>query len=615
MKKVWLKLVVIVLFFIISIGVFQFYNTGNIHSIFTPIHTNSSTPQTMSDDGEKESTTGQQLKTYIYKDDSTLSQDVSENIKQALTYAKIPSEQIGKEDITSITPSPYHVLILTGTQSDNWSLSDIQEFTAGGGRVIIANRFLNKQWDEFVGMEQNNGYAEESVTGLTVKDSLFPGYPDISTDSDFIENSSLDVTLQEDTDVYAETEQTPILWSHSYEEGEVVYWNASMTDEKNFRGLLLHSIGISVPSMVTSQAATKVMFIDDFPAPVPDGSNEAIQRDYDMSIADFYRDIWWEDMKDLGGELNLTYTGAFIGTYRDDMTLDVEDLQRNEEDTMVYFGRELLEQGGEIGFHGYNHQSLVTKEEPIDPTLGYKNWDSRAEMEEGIERSSSFYKYYFPNQKLNTYVPPSNVLNEKGKKALEVTMPQLQTIASLYVGNPEKGDYVQEFELDEEVPDLYHLPRITSDYSFGNMTQFVLNDAIANFGMVSHFIHPDDVLDPDRSHGEGWPQMKAGFEEIFATVDNLYPYLQDLTAAEAREKLLQYEKSNVEVTYTDQSIVIQGDGMVKPFSLLVRLNKNQSLETGTFSFGTIDEMNEKAGLYQITMTEPYATLEMKEGTR
>ena len=61
-------------------------------------------------------------------------------------------------------------------------------------------------------------------------------------------------------------------------------------------------------------------------------------------------------MLDMAEEHGVKYTGVIIDNYEDDVSGDVveqEDVQRFQ-----YFGNMLLHQGGELGYHGYNHQPL-----------------------------------------------------------------------------------------------------------------------------------------------------------------------------------------------------------------------------------------------------------------
>lgn len=117
-----------------------------------------------------------------------------------------------------------------------------------------------------------------------------------------------------------------------------------------------------------------VFYLDDFPSPVPSGDGTYIKRDYGLSIKEFYTNIWWPDMLDMAEEHGVKYTGVIIDNYEDDVSGDVveqEDVQRFQ-----YFGNMLLHQGGELGYHGYNHQPLSLSNVDYANILPYKTWES-----------------------------------------------------------------------------------------------------------------------------------------------------------------------------------------------------------------------------------------------
>ena len=390
MKKSFVFHIIAVCFVLgITLAIFQFYKNENIHEYITPVVAENKDFTIMSGDGRNRQ--GEKLNVYIYQDKTELSQAVFTNLSYALTYAKVPFKPIMEKEIPSLTPSPYHVLVLTGENVDRWPYDVIRSFVEKGGRVVVTTPLSDAKWNELVGIEKNNGF-DSDVSSLTFEETFFPGYPDITKETEFFEDTVLDVQLKKEAQVYITAHDTPILWTYPLKKGEVVYWNTTETIQKHFRGMLLQSIGLATPAFVTSQVAAKVIFIDDFPSPVPEGKNELVTKHYHLSISDFYKQIWWEDMKGWGKEYDLTYTAAFVGTYRNDMKLDDADLVKKGRESMAFYGREVLENNGAIEFHGYNHQPLVTKQDPLDPALRYVPWESQEKMEQSLQRVQKFYE-------------------------------------------------------------------------------------------------------------------------------------------------------------------------------------------------------------------------------
>ncbi len=53
-------------------------------------------------------------------------------------------------------------------------------------------------------------------------------------------------------------------------------------------------------------------------------------------------------------------------------------------------------------------------------------------MERSLDTLQKLVYNFFPNEKLKTYVPPSNIINTTGLSALNDAVPTIETVASLY---------------------------------------------------------------------------------------------------------------------------------------------------------------------------------------
>lgn len=602
LKTIWIGTTITLLFFII---LFQLLRMDVLNRIFTVQEKPQKKVSVMT---SSKAGAGEQLMvTILAKPEDAANDLILKNITYAFTYAKVPFTFKRPEELRQIKPSPYHVIVTTTEAANQWPYDAIRSFVEQGGRLYIANRFFDPKWNDLTGIQENNGFFKEDMYGLSIEKPYFPGYKTVVDKNGAMPNSMMNVVLKENAQVYIKAEGVPMLWTYAYGKGKVVYWNATFLSTKMTRGLITQALGLAVPKLVTAQAAVKVMFIDDFPAPIPSGNTAAIHRDYDMSTKAFFETVWWDNMKSIAKTQKLLYTTGFIGTYRNDTSLRASDLIKNSRDQMVRFGRESLHMGDELGFHGYNHQPLVTKEEPIDPGLGYTPWQSQQQMEYAIAQARALFSHYFPKQTIRTYVPPSNILRETGLRALMKELPSLKTIASVYDGAGLPGVFEQEFGLDDN--DLFHLPRISSGYGQLPEMEFVITDAIANFGVFSHFIHPDDVLDESRSGGEGWREMRKGFDDLMTRVNKTYPYLKPYTASEAREKLMRYNESRLDVYYGENEIAISGKQIVNPSDIFIRVEQGRQLDTGSFDGYTVRKLGT---VYAVAFTKPFLTIRVKD---
>ena len=152
-------------------------------------------------------------------------------------------------------------------------------------------------------------------------------------------------------------------------------------------------------------------------------------------------------MLELAEEHGVKYTGVIIDNYEDDVSGDVveqEDVQRFQ-----YFGNMLLHQGGELGYHGYNHQPLSLSNVDYANILPYKTWESYDAMKKAMTELIRFGKDMFPGTELSVYVPPSNVLSDEGREMIDkrISGDTYEIASNYFVGD--MGHSTQELRLQK----------------------------------------------------------------------------------------------------------------------------------------------------------------------
>ncbi|MGE5703077.1 MAG: DUF2194 domain-containing protein, partial [Clostridia bacterium] len=259
------------------------------------------------------------------------------------------------------------------------------------------------------------------------------------------------------------------------------------------------------------------------------------------------------------------------------------------------YGRDLLKLGGELGIHGYNHQSLVLDQAQVDE-LGYNAWPNQESMKAALKEVTTFIKQSYPKYSVKVYVPPSNVLSEEGRQALKSELPEIKMIASLYAESANNKEYTQEFSV---APDgMLEMPRITSGYADTEITDWYIANAMTSIGVFSHFVHPDDILDSGRSKDKTWPVLSKEYRKMMGKVYQNYPWLRSLTASGAGEKLREYVKAEVYLEHKDNRIF----GYINNFSqdmYFVLRTKKQITGTKQCDVVNIDE-----GVYLVYTTSP-----------
>jgi hypothetical protein len=600
-----------VLLTLLLIVIVQTLRIGELFWIFPLKEETENEPKLLST--EVSTQEGDQLRIYVLGNkEKHVDNPLNRQFEESLKLAKLDFTYI--ESVKEIIPSPYTILVTIDEVEIKEDAPHIEHFVNEGGRLFIGVRFNDPSLNNVVGIEESFGYQPDAVYGYHFKKSFIPLFEDIKDEEGKILNSTLDVVLEDDTDVYVTdgNDSTPLLWYHSYGKGKVAYWNATMLQGKTARGLLLQSLSLLPPKFVSSRLEMSVFFIDDFPAPFPEGEHENITPYYGLDVSSFYKKVWWPDMKELQGKYHLKYTAAFIGTYRADQGLTAKELIENNRSKFLFYGREMLQSGDEISLHGYNHQSLVTKDEPIDPTYGYVPWKDQKSMEKVTSIVMDVHEYLFPNYTVKTYVPPSNVINQTGLQALKTSAPSIDTISAIYFGDENTGAYKQEFGFDTN--HLYfNLPRTSSGYNPDLYERFAYADVLANAGIFSHFIHPDDLLDTYRNKGQKWEGLKRGLNQNLEKIYEAYPFLEGMTAKEAKQRFLSYNDSTVNVNYMGNSIIITGDRLVSPTVVLVRLNEGEKLQTGSFGDYEVAKAGDIEGLYTVKTTVGKTVLQIEGG--
>ncbi len=554
---------------------------------------------------------GDQLNILVLGNEKSLKNNPSlRHLNKSLELGKLSYSYIETLDQVAITP--YTIVIILDEKKAIAEEDNIRTFVNEGGRLFVGLRFFHPDLNDVMGIEEVNGYHQDDLNGITFTKSFAPIYPDIEDQDGKIPNNSLDLTLQNDSEVYVKSQGTPILWYHSYGKGKVAYWNGTMLQGKGARGLLLQSLSLLPPRFVSGRLEMSVFFIDDFPAPFPDGDHENITPTFNTSVGSFFKNIWWPDMKDLQNKYRLKYTHAFIGTYRSDQRLNTEQLIKQNQAKFLFYGRDALQNGDELSLHGYNHQSLVTKNEPIAKDYGYIPWVNQEQMENATTQVMKMHENLFPKYKIKTYVPPSNVINTTGLKALKRSAPSINTISSLYLGGTEQGSFIQEFGYDDNAG-YFHLPRVSSGYAPDLYERFSYADALANAGIFSHFIHPDDLLDPYRNKGYRWPDLNVELDRHLNKIYETYPFLKGVTAQEAKKLYRAYSKSEMKIDYQENKIILYGKNLVSPSVFLIRLNDNETLKTGAFDGYKVSGIKGFNGLYTIETFKGKTIVPIKRG--
>lgn len=487
--------------------------------------------------------------------------------------------------------------------SDAVTLGSWVEFD-GGSAMFLSTPFVSPVfryfYDKFGVIE---GATEFSyISGLRLEDNAMLGSEGFSYDFDEAMATALNVRLGPKATVYMWSEEDtniPLLWSADCGEGRFVIHNHGMTD-KTTRGLTAVGYSLLEDVCIYPVINASAFYLDDFPSPVPMGDGTYIRQYFNRGISSFYSNIWWPDMLDLAERYGIKYTGMIIQTYDEGVEAPFE--VASDTDRFNYFGSMLLNAGGEIGLHGYNHQPLCLPNFDFKGLVDYNHWPTESDMLGALNEVMSFTNKTYEGNTVTCYVPPSNILSKEGREILIKNFPDIKVLSSLYLEG-EIG-YIQEFEVSED--GIIEFPRVISGCQIDPFMYWASINTLNLYYVNSHFTHPDDTLDDDRGAASGWDAM---FENLSDYADWLYSSahnIRNVTATEGGKAIQRFHALSMDRTDTEDAINLRLNGFWDEAYMMVRINKG---EPKNVIGGTLDHIS--GDYYLLYATSSHVTIEME----
>ena len=489
------------------------------------------------------------------------------------------------------------VVIATNKLKNLAAMTSIEQYVEQGGRAAILRNLQSELLPEE--MVAQLGIAslgqEISVPGIQLTGDMFLGLQGFGFDSDIYTTAVTDVMLTSDAVPQVTSQEGhPIIWSHNSGQGKYIVCNSRERDDKNNYGIYTAILSQLKEDYIYPVMNMKLFFIDDFPSPVPEGNFERIYQETGLSTADFYRRLWWPEMLNNGEKYNVKYTGLIIENYGDQVKgpfMPLADV--NARNSLIVYGRELLKAGGELGIHGYNHQSLAPAGYGQD-SLGYATWESQADMEESLRELKRYISDAYPGYEIHAYVPPSNILSPEGKAAVKNVFTDIKVYSSLWNGLATAKQYFQNFQLNAD--GTCELPRVTSGHVSASEKMWE-NYIVLNYnGVFSHFVHPDEIF-YEESENLTWTMMKQGLTDLLSELQNRFGWLEPVTATEGYEKMKDYFQMDYRVTRSEDGIKINAWDFHQPLTFILRTDKKIGSVTG----GSAKRV--QANAYVLTVTD------------
>lgn len=486
---------------------------------------------------------------------------------------------LAKETVPSFEGFSRVIVLLSDLSPVGSSLIPLTEWVFGGGSAFFPLTLeTNAHSSAIMQMLGVNDVSPSyyEVDSIYVNEEYMIGGGRAFLISDPFECARTVVLASENTEVFATAGSpsgVPLVWRTSYGEGTFVVNNIGIY-EKAMRGFYAASYSLLSDVCAYPVINASVFYLDDFPSQIPSGNSEYIMRDYQTTIREFYINIWWPDMMNFGDKYGLKYTGLAIESYDDNVDGSLE--AEPDTGTFLNFGNMLLRKGGELGYHGYNHQPLCLFGD-YKELYSYKIWQSEQAMKVTFDTLVDFCDTLFPDTQFALYVPPSNLLADEGREFLLKNYPQIRTISGIYFEDAEFSELdfscMQEFDVDKN--GIVDQPRVISGFILDNFQNIAAVSELNLHFVNSHFTHPDDALDPERGAELGWEEMKRRFDGFLSWLYGSAPGLRNLTGTEASGAIQRYIAAvpNTEIGENDVKITI--DHFYDELHLLVRFNEKQ----------------------------------------
>ncbi len=541
-------------------------------------------------------------------------EDVKEQFDQILLDMKIAHRDVdiatdGADAIPSLTSFDRVIVLMPSLDGLGTHLTDIMSWVSAGGSLMLGMTPDNSNYLQAIASKlgiESAGYDYATAESIVPSDDFMLGGGERYEFSDPFD-SSLSVSLRETAHVWAKTGDagTPLIWSNDCGSGHTVVCNIGIYD-KVMRGFYASAISLLGDATAYPVINSAVFYLDDFPSPVPSGDGTYIKRDYGLSIADFYTKVWWPDLQKLAQKYGIRYTGVMIENYEDAVN-QTEPARQADTTQFRYFGGMLLQMGGELGFHGYNHQPLALWDTDYGTLYDYKTWKNKETLVASLNELIAFQDEVLPNAHGSVYVPPSNILSARVRKLIGTDVPRIKTIASTYFEDGTDLPYVQEFGVASD--GIVEQPRIVSGSMVDN--PYMRLAAVSELNMhyvITHFMHPDDLLDPDRGAKEGWKVYKGGLTDYLDWLTTSAPDLRRQTGSECSGAIQRFSSVTVSVDTSADAWTLSLGNFHDEAWLMFRANSGVP---GTITGG---EMTHLTGdLYLVKATDKTVTIARKEG--
>ena len=304
-------------------------------------------------------------------------------------------------------------------------------------------------------------------------------------------------------------------------------------------------------------------------------------------------------MQRIAEQYNIRYSTFLIQCYEADVEKPFANT--NNYPSASYYTKLLLETGSELGLHGYNHQPLVLEGYEFDEKNGgYTCWLTVEDMLDSIKAALLYADSLGPDVNIQAYVAPSNVLSSEAMSAMIRQFEDIRVYAGVYIGTPDQ--LIQEFSVLDN--DVVQVPRLTADMQMESSEWWLQVNELNYHYYESNYIHPDDILDEERSDGGDFTSMVSAYESMVQW--NKRYGIKTTTISEAAGSVQRYCNLSLMQDYDEDGVSMHIEGFIDEAYLMLRTKEIPESIRG----GEITEID--VGCYLIKVDEPDIRVEWRK---
>lgn len=535
----------------------------------------------------------------VYYDNKDLiSREIFDNIVKFLESTKkdyIALDTINKDDLTTDKT----VVVAARSLDSLGDITPIISFLESGGNVIFSVS-LEKD-SNFHYIEQKLGIYEAGylyyAEGVNLHSGVLLG-GGLNINGDWIKTSSLSVRLNEDCNVFAESDDgNPLFWEAKVEQGKAIVFNNTFLTEKSGIGMFTTALAKADKVLIYPIINSRAMLLNYFPVSLS-GNEVYMKKYYGRNTEGFIRDIWWPDMAKISSKYDFKYTSFFLINF--DKYTDKSIIENISGSTNLSFiGREILRYGGELALSGYNEIPLEFNKKHEKDSYIYSQDIDKAEN--GIKLASEIFKTRFQNYALRCYSPPYGILSQEGYELIEKVMKDLAVINGVYEGD-KNTQILQDFDINRK--GMAYFPTVSKGFDFNEKEYWNLANTATSFGVISHSLDLRDVM-MIRDETMDWNNLGDDFSYLTERIYDNFGWISSKTVSQASEEIKKYKEVKPYILKDKNKIEVYNDNFIGPISFILRYEDDVRALKGC----TITKLEH--GFYLINATDPIFSIELR----